>query len=1510
MKRSFYKLTAILLLLITLLGSLPAVALAADEPALWVSPIEADVVAEERPISSIKWWYDDDDAVYYLFLPTACDASYLQVWLENAVSCAIDGTTFTDGATVGLTLGSHTVNLNGTDYPVVVMQSSSIGTMYITTESGSMNYIHKAKGNKESGAMKMLDAEGKVVYDNTLSEIKGRGNATWSRPKKPYQIKLDKKTDLTGDAGKNKTWILLANYLERSLMRNTVIYDMAYTAGLPNTSLSTYVDLYCNGEYRGTYQLTEKVHINDDRIEINNLEDSTQEVNELDLEDYPTFGPANASVAGSRKGYEIPNNPEDITGGYLLELDHPDRYTAEASGFVTDRGQAVVIKEPEYASRAQVDYIANYFQEFEDAVFAEDGICPKSGKYYYEYFDLTSLARKYIIEEITKNIDADVTSQYYYKPSDTESTVGFCGPIWDYDNSMGNHGTGNTLLPEGLYAAIKKNYIYKNLYKKESFLNAVYAEWEANYRPLMVMTTQDAVAPEGSELRTITEYYNMLKDSAAMNFTYWENINSVDTSSYNDTGDTYEEHVEFVRSFLSGRIAYLDTVWDIDNIGITAPSVQAEAAQSELVSIQSFGTISADTYAIGSEADLRKMAELVSAGYTFQNITLLQVADITLTKEFIPAGNGGLKFMGNYNGQGYQIHNLQINQPDNDGVGLFAYANTATFTDVHIASGSIMGDNRVGSIAGYGDGCTFTRCSNGASITSDNTNGKDGTGGLAGVSRSNAVFVSCYNTGKIDGCNPGGLSGWGQGNVSLTNCWSSGIITDRSNNGKALVRTNAVLDFSTCYYYEGCGETDPNGAASFDADSLTNGSLLASLNGHTVVWEQGESNPVLKTPEQKNLMFITLNRYHGDTLLDTSIQYRTAEGSYTLPSYRNIIKSVKVNGVATSETTFSVTENMVIDLQLSINAVSIQQWNGKGNYFIATTGDLLQLMALSRSETLQGSNFFLLSDIDAATLTLPGGTFGGTLNGLSFTIYGLNTPLFTSLTKTAEVRKLSFAGGNRFANGIFGAKNEGRVIEVSLRDTVTYGTEAGGIVKLNSGEISGCTVDGYVLGSKSASGIAAINNGTVKNCINHARIVAPEAVAAGITAANYGKVEQCVNVGALYGAARHAIADNGEAKSYYWDWHGGEGAATALTDVELTDPALPQTLDPAVWTQTERFPAIAKSNVVRGDANGDFLVSLADALRILRYLNDLIGEEEIDLNGADLNGDGFSMPDAIRLLQYLNGPLPVATLPEESRDPNSIKMISYNIRCANDGENKMLTDRMPRLMALLDEYDPDIIGLQEVVPTSLSYLEAHCGNEYTIFNQYRAVSSLESTPILYKTAKYNELARGYFWLSDTPEVESKGWGASHYRICNWVKLEDKATGKIFLFFNSHFHGSDTFHAGAAPLITARAAEQGGFTEYPVILSGDFNAETSTNGYKEYTVNGSFVDINGSIAGKDYDNTPTTGGYNPGPDRGHIIDYIMISENGIQADTYQVLNKKLMGGYISDHNGIYTELTLE
>ncbi len=141
-----------------------------------------------------------------------------------------------------------------------------------------------------------------------------------------------------------------------------------------------------------------------------------------------------------------------------LELSY--RYTDSGSGFVTKGGQAVLLKTPEYASRAQVRYISSLVQRFENAIMADDGIDPESGKHFFEIADKDSLVGKYLIEEISKNLDANRTSYYLYKYNDYISEKLFFGPVWDYDNAYGLYSSaemdplyGTLNDPYGLFAA-------------------------------------------------------------------------------------------------------------------------------------------------------------------------------------------------------------------------------------------------------------------------------------------------------------------------------------------------------------------------------------------------------------------------------------------------------------------------------------------------------------------------------------------------------------------------------------------------------------------------------------------------------------------------------------------------------------------------------------------------------------------------------------------------------------------------------------------------------------------------------------------------------------------------------------------------------------------------------------------------------------------------------------------------------------------------------------------------
>lgn len=521
----------------------------------WLSPKKE----AERPISAIQWHYNPDNDTYDLYLPSEGALSKMQVWFSGTEICKIDGKTLQNGQEIDfLKEKSYLLTLGEQTYPLRILKSKNIGSMYITTESGSMDYIHKKKGNKETGAMQYVTADGKTIYTGTLKEIKGRGNATWNKPKKPYQIKLDDKTELIKGAGASGTWILLANYAEKTMVHNTVAFNLAYDIGLTETVRSAFTDLYCNGVYMGTYQLCEKVQIGENRLEITDLEKATEKVNDGELSSYPAFGEKKAKKSTS-KGVEIPNDPEDITGGYLLEIEKNDRYPDEPSGFVTKRGTAVVIKEPEYASPAQVAYISNYFQEFEDAVYSDDGICPSTGKRLDEYFDLTSLAQKYILEEFVKNIDADNTSQFYYKPADSQSKIGFCGPAWDYDNSFDVMTSGDDI--DGLYAATRRKRIYHNLIKHDFFMDEVRKLWKSEYLPSIAVALGEKKPGKGESLRSLDEYYRLLLPSATMNYALWGNIDIPINQKHLYTGKNYQEHFDYLETFMKDRRNELTKIW-------------------------------------------------------------------------------------------------------------------------------------------------------------------------------------------------------------------------------------------------------------------------------------------------------------------------------------------------------------------------------------------------------------------------------------------------------------------------------------------------------------------------------------------------------------------------------------------------------------------------------------------------------------------------------------------------------------------------------------------------------------------------------------------------------------------------------------------------------------------------------------------------------------------------------------------------------------------------------------
>ena len=250
--------------------------------------------------------------------------------------------------------------------------------------------------------------------------------------------------------GKAKKWVFLSNYLDPSMLRDTATDMIARNAGAEYVLDSVYVDMYADGMYKGTYQVYEKTQIQKNRVAVTDLEEATEDVNEKDLEEYPqVFKDADGNdttkdyAPGVYRYFDIPNDPEDITGGYLLQFQIWSRFKGKAdSGFVTSRGQAIQIDGPKRASEAQVQYIRSFVQDLEDALYSETGYNDK-GKHYSEYINLDSLALGYLLEEISQDGDNTYTSFFLWKESDrTGDGKLHYGPPWDFDLAYDNYRKG------------------------------------------------------------------------------------------------------------------------------------------------------------------------------------------------------------------------------------------------------------------------------------------------------------------------------------------------------------------------------------------------------------------------------------------------------------------------------------------------------------------------------------------------------------------------------------------------------------------------------------------------------------------------------------------------------------------------------------------------------------------------------------------------------------------------------------------------------------------------------------------------------------------------------------------------------------------------------------------------------------------------------------------------------------------------------------------------------------
>lgn len=412
------------------------------------------------------------------------------------------------------------------------MKSENTGTVYIETESGSMEQIDGDKEYQEGGLILVEDSAGDVCYRGMLRSMKSRGNSTWQSEKKSYTIKLWKAADLF-HMGEGKNWILVSNVFDGSKLQNKICLDMASDLGLPYTSQGEYVELYLNGQYQGNYLLCEKIEINENRVAITNLEKETEKLNG-DLRELERFD------TGRTKGILAEYNPDNISGGYIIEKDH---YTDSISGFMTEEDNLFSIKEPQYATQEQVDYIMKYVQQIEDMLLSND-------EELFDYIDLDSFVLRYLLDEVVLNHDFGITSMYFYKEQGDQKL--YAGPIWDYDGSMGRGLTDSEILAAleiQNYRREKTITWYPYLYQNDTFYKEAVKIYQEKVRPYILSLIEE---DEGK----IDVYARILEASVNMDMARW---------SYSDctTGyyEEFENNVRYIKFYLARRLCFLDEIW-------------------------------------------------------------------------------------------------------------------------------------------------------------------------------------------------------------------------------------------------------------------------------------------------------------------------------------------------------------------------------------------------------------------------------------------------------------------------------------------------------------------------------------------------------------------------------------------------------------------------------------------------------------------------------------------------------------------------------------------------------------------------------------------------------------------------------------------------------------------------------------------------------------------------------------------------------------------------------------
>jgi endonuclease/exonuclease/phosphatase family metal-dependent hydrolase len=260
----------------------------------------------------------------------------------------------------------------------------------------------------------------------------------------------------------------------------------------------------------------------------------------------------------------------------------------------------------------------------------------------------------------------------------------------------------------------------------------------------------------------------------------------------------------------------------------------------------------------------------------------------------------------------------------------------------------------------------------------------------------------------------------------------------------------------------------------------------------------------------------------------------------------------------------------------------------------------------------------------------------------------------------------------------------------------------------------------------------------------------------------------------------------------------------------------------------------------------------------------------------------------------------------EAKEENTMRIMSFNIRCTNVGSDSW-EDRIGIVSQTMLESEADSIGVQEATPEWMNTLKETIGDKYAYVGVGRDDGDDEGeySAVFYLKDKYTVVDSGTFWLSETPDVPSRGWDAACNRVCTWVHLENKETGEQYVHMNSHFdHVGISARKNSVDMIIERAKQ---FTDIPVVFTADMNVVEGSDNYNQFITSDYFDDTKyhapDSMSYCTYHDTK------PQLHKGDVIDYVMIND-GFDALTYKVVTEGIDGRFVSDHYPIYADIVIK